>query len=176
MQETNEKPDIAEMYTSATHTSNLRVEAEIRGQADMIIAAGMSPSRLGSALLRLHSEFDGASKPSGKATQTDATLLMINLKSLPGVREQLLIIAGRLGMDGVVVPAVLHWWLYRTCHVCHGTELELTEKGPTGRVCKACRGSGESLLPYGEAGKKMLNYIDDALNAARFSIKRKLRG
>ena len=45
-----------ERYTSATHASNLRVEADRTGQADVIIAAGMSPSRLGAALLRLRSE------------------------------------------------------------------------------------------------------------------------
>ena len=52
-----------EKYTSATHAINLRVEADRTGQADIIIAAGMSPSRLGAALLRLHSERDGASTP-----------------------------------------------------------------------------------------------------------------
>jgi hypothetical protein len=176
MQETTEKPDIGEMYTSATHASNLRVEADRPGPADMIIAAGMSHSRLGAALLRLHSEYDGASKPPGKATQTDATLLMVSLKSLPGVRDQLSIIAARLGMDADVAPAVLHWSLDRTCHVCHGTKLELANGGKTGRACKACRGSGESRLPHGEAGKKLLTCIDDALDAARFSIKRRLRG
>lgn len=56
---------IDEAYTSATHASNLRVEmdADRRSNADVLIAAAWSPSRLGGALLRLHSEFDGAQHP-----------------------------------------------------------------------------------------------------------------
>ena len=54
---------VEERYVSATHASNLRVQSERGGSADVIIAAGMSPARLGAALLRLHSEFDSAEKP-----------------------------------------------------------------------------------------------------------------
>lgn len=57
------KPTIEEKYTSATHASNLRVQAERGGSADVLIAMGWSPSRLGAALMRLHSEWDGCEKP-----------------------------------------------------------------------------------------------------------------
>lgn len=60
---TEEKRGIEEAYTSAGNSSDMRVEAEVRGDADMIIAAGWSPSRVGMALLRLHSEWDMAAKP-----------------------------------------------------------------------------------------------------------------
>lgn len=59
----NPRPTIEERYTSATHASNLRVQAERTGSADMLIAMGWSPSRLGAALIRLHSEWDGAQTP-----------------------------------------------------------------------------------------------------------------
>lgn len=59
----SERAGIEEQYTSATHTSNLKMEARVRGPGDVIIAAGWSRSRIGSALLRLHSEWDGAEKP-----------------------------------------------------------------------------------------------------------------
>ena len=63
MTEAADLPTIEEKYTSATHTSNLRVVADKGGSADVLIAAGWSASRLGAALLRLHSEYDGAAKP-----------------------------------------------------------------------------------------------------------------
>jgi hypothetical protein len=47
----------------AGNTSDLRVEGDTRGDADLIIAAGWSDSRVGMALLRLHSEWDKAEKP-----------------------------------------------------------------------------------------------------------------
>lgn len=56
-------PDVEERYNNATNTSNLKVDPERRLPADMLIAMGWSPSRLGAALMRLHSEWDGAEKP-----------------------------------------------------------------------------------------------------------------
>lgn len=107
-----------ERYTSATATSDLRVEAERKGPADVLIAVGWSSSRIGAGLLRLHSEWDGVSQarpmsrdamdrlaremagPDGKPDhkgariaadrwrQHEAMLAMQRLKSLPSVREQ----------------------------------------------------------------------------------------
>jgi hypothetical protein len=56
----DEKRGVEEAYTSAGNSSDLRVEAEVRTDADIIIAAGWSESRVGIALLRLHSEWDKA--------------------------------------------------------------------------------------------------------------------
>jgi len=70
--DTQERPNIEERYTSATHTSNMRVDTRdgaSRKPADEIIAAGWSRSRLGAALLRLHSEWDGAEKPEAPTPQ-----------------------------------------------------------------------------------------------------------
>lgn len=58
-----DKPTLEERYSSATHASNLKVEADRAGQVDTIIAMGWSPSRVGAALMRLHSEWDGCAKP-----------------------------------------------------------------------------------------------------------------
>lgn len=59
----DEKRGVEEAYQVAGNSSDLRVEADLRGDADLIIAAGWSPSRVGMALLRLHSEWDMAAKP-----------------------------------------------------------------------------------------------------------------
>ena len=63
MTDQQEKPNVEERYTSAANTNNLVVVADKGGPGDVIIAAGWSRSRLGAALLRLHSEWDGAQKP-----------------------------------------------------------------------------------------------------------------
>jgi hypothetical protein len=75
-----------ERYTSATHASNLRCESDKPGQIDPIIAAGMSPSRLGAALLRLHSEYDGVAKPRAMASKQIAVIAKaFDSKGLPVV-------------------------------------------------------------------------------------------
>jgi len=59
----DDKPCVEETYTCAGNSSDLRVEADLRSDADVLIAAGWSPTRVGMALLRLHSEWDKAEKP-----------------------------------------------------------------------------------------------------------------
>ena len=58
------KPGIEEQYTTASNTSNLRVEADRKGSGDILIAAGWNASRIGSAVLRLHTDWDRAEKPA----------------------------------------------------------------------------------------------------------------
>lgn len=62
--DTTERPNVQERYETAGNTSNLSVEAEKPGAGDVLIAAGWSQSRLGMALLRLHSEWSSAAKPA----------------------------------------------------------------------------------------------------------------
>jgi hypothetical protein len=59
----DERPGVEENYLVASSSSNLRVEADRRGDGDMVIVAGWTTSRIGMALLRLHSEWDRAEKP-----------------------------------------------------------------------------------------------------------------
>jgi len=63
MSQPEDRPTIDERYTNATHASSLVVTSERGGAGDMLIAAGWSQIRLGAALLRLASEWDGAEKP-----------------------------------------------------------------------------------------------------------------
>ena len=44
-----------------------------------------------------------------------------------------------------------------------------------GRKCKACHGSGKRKEPKGEAGRQMLNMMDEAVIVARTSMKKRLR-
>jgi hypothetical protein len=72
---------IEEAYCSAANSSDLRVEADRRGDADILIAAGWTPGRVGAALLRLHSEWDRVEKPqrpNAAAVARMAAALTIN--------------------------------------------------------------------------------------------------
>jgi hypothetical protein len=62
----DDKPQLDEIYEIACNTSSLKLSEHTRGAADILIASGWSPSRLGSALLRLHSAYDAAEKPERK--------------------------------------------------------------------------------------------------------------
>jgi hypothetical protein len=123
----DQKPTTEERYVTATHASNLRTQADKSGSTDVLIAAAWSPSRLGAALMRLHSEFDAAEKPRRQTsaqvallagtlplkngrTDLDAArrmahgwhlhelkMLMGKLKTLPDVREQVQLWAGANG-------------------------------------------------------------------------------
>lgn len=59
----DEKRGIEEVYTSAMNSSDLRVEADRPGDADVIIVAGWTQARIGGAMLRLHTEYDSTEKP-----------------------------------------------------------------------------------------------------------------
>lgn len=70
---------VEESYISASNTSDLRVEADKRNAADVLIAAGWTPGVMGNALMRLRSEWDGCARP---ARPTQAQILVI-AASLP---------------------------------------------------------------------------------------------
>jgi hypothetical protein len=74
MFETGERAGVEERYSVAGNTSDMSVEADKRNSADVIIAAGWSPSRLGMALLRLHSEWNGLAKPRRASNEAVAVI------------------------------------------------------------------------------------------------------
>lgn len=188
----DERRTIEETYCSATTSSNLRVEADRRGDADVLIAAGWSMSRIGAALLRLHSEYDGVEHPrmatvvqfkgdkkAAHAHNLHETGLMLGrLKALPAVREQIAVQAQVWGgADPLKVAAeVVRWWLAQVCQECHGTKFDAVPG--TGRLsakaCRACRGTGLAPVPCGELGKQLANWMDECLHAGRDSIRKRL--
>ena len=170
-------PTIEERYTRATTSSNLKCEADTRSDVDVLIACGLTPGILGSALMRLHSEFDSSSEKQAR-TSTDAILLMGKLKSLPRVLEALEGWALLRGLDapGKLAQAVSAYWLNSMCSACEGRGHERVAGTPMlGRQCKVCRGAGKRKEPMGDAGRLMLSMMDDAVMVARNSIKRRLR-
>lgn len=173
----SEAPTTEERYARATTSSNLKCEADTRSDVDLLIACGLTTGILGGALMRLHSEYDSSSeKRSG--SKTDAVLLMGKLKSLPRVLEALEGWALLRGLDapGKLAQAVTAYWLNSMCSACEGRGHERIAGTPMlGRQCKACRGTGKRKEPMGDAGRQMLNMMDDCVIVARNSMKRRLR-
>lgn len=173
-----EKPGIEEAYTTAAQSSNLRVQAELRGDADILIAAGWNQSRIGGALLRLHTEFDGAEKmkmaaardflPPGKGGKEErrvasrrahefnlheAGLLLQKLKAWPDVRTQVTLQLVKWKVEEAEAKAVdvLRWWLAQACPICSGTKMQVASgtNRHNGKICHDCSGTGVREIPGG---------------------------
>lgn len=172
-------PTVEEAYTSANQSSNLRVVADKRGDADIIIAAGWSASRIGAALMRLHTEYDGASIAPNETGKATVYLLQIRLTTLPVVWHQIERQAALWGFGEpkLLALSVIAHWLDKNCPACTGRKFQLIPGTPSlsCKHCKRCFGSGESRTPHGEAGKKLLVWMDDCVNCAQRSIKGRLR-
>lgn len=92
-----------ERYATAIQSSSLRVQADVRGDADMLIAMGWCKSNFGAALMRLQAEWDGAErlgikvplKPTKRAIQAEAQMTMkgsirrITTQSMDAARAKL---------------------------------------------------------------------------------------
>ena len=122
IEQENPPPCIEERYVTANKASNLRVEADRVGPADVIIASGMSNSRIGGALMRLRTEYGSDSVPRRNASQTDHRLMMGRLKTLPAVLAAVTAQAHQWGIDRpeAVALAVVSHWLDNICRHCEG--------------------------------------------------------
>jgi hypothetical protein len=180
-----EPAGVDERYTVAVNATSLAVVEHRPGAVDVLAAAAWSPTRIGSALLRLHSEFDGGERlRKGPSYATDAKLLMMRLKTMPAVREQLTMQAAKWEMEDAAACAaqVLLWWLDRNCQKCQGRRFQhvpgtpsLSAKACPPRQAGGCGGSGEQRIPGGEDGRKLANFLEDCVSRARQSIKQRLR-
>jgi hypothetical protein len=193
-----------ERYTSAIPASSLKFEAHKQGSADVIAAAGMSRSRVGAALMRLHTEWDRAEKPrridsaglqriaaelcddegrpdharaeieAAKWHHQQCIFALMRLKTLREVRVEL---TAQMVRWKIVDPAdkAPAVILWWLDQTC--PNCHGTKLAATGRgsICKTCRGTGQARIPMGEEGKRLANYIDDCVDVARNSIKNRLR-
>lgn len=125
---TVQRADLQEQYECASNTRDLSVRSHQAGAVDVLAAHAWSATRLGGALLRLHSQWESAEKPvrqeprplrnflqtlpRTKAEEAhaaevglfaawylqDMATLIGNLAALPVVREQVTVRAMRWGM------------------------------------------------------------------------------
>lgn len=207
-----EKPAVDELYECAANASNLKCDVNRRTSLDAIIAAGWAPSRLGMALLRLHSAYDAAEKPERKTAlpikewkkilhneeaarrahaeqrtryeqwyRSEVEVLLSRLAAFPAVRQQLTYKAEDWRMEHPQEKAIatIRYWLSQRCTACNGTRWQLIPgtNRQSDRMCPVCLEhglSGYAPAPYGEQGKRLANYLDACLSAARTSLKRNL--
>ena len=207
-----DRKTIDESYATAISSSDLRCETREdapRSDSDVLIASGWSRSRIGGALLRLHTEFDRAEKPRLMGAQDfqrqaegdcprgcqksikaraqeiadthnrqQAKLLAGKLKTLPEARQQLVIqlTAWKVERPDDMASAVLGWWLHKTCSSCHGRKFDVIAGTArlSNKVCKVCHGTGEARVPHGEAGRRLVNFMDICVDQARHSIRNHL--
>jgi hypothetical protein len=229
----DEKRGVEEAYASATTTSDMRVvpDADKQGDAETIMAAGMSSVVAGACFMRLHGEWSRAEKPrlptadaikrlSDSLTFDQLAKMRIDLgiASIGNLKPSALVahmaaeaqarawyvdevgallgkmqsfrsardyLAGHLSIwSGHPEPIikkislmVLIWWLDKQCKTCDGTKWEVApgSNRQSNKPCKVCRGSGIARLPASADGRRLANYIDDCVQNARTSIKKRLR-
>ena len=174
----NDTLTIEERYISATQATNLKVEADRGGSADVLIAAAWSMSRVGAALVRLHSEWDGSAKRP-QMSDTDLILLRGRLKSLTSVLAQVVIGMHKMGIQHPEdkAGAIVAYWLHQACHRCNGLKFELTPGAPSLSTirCRACHGTGLGWAPGGTEGRRVLAWLDDCVVRGRASMVSRLR-
>jgi hypothetical protein len=153
-----DRPTTGERYSSAMESSNLKADADRRGDVDLMIAAGWVPDTLGAMLYRLAVEFDsvrGNLRMGKTLAAIDRFEIVGRLKSLCAVRDEL----GRLACvratkvrfmhpDAEVlllVGRVLDVFLDPICTPCSGRGFtgggRHEESGPQ-IICRGCRGTG----------------------------------
>lgn len=152
-------PTTGERYSSAMESSNLKADADRRGDVDMAIAAGWVEDGFGASLYRLAVEFEsvrGNLRLGKTLAAIDRFEILNRLKSLAKVREEL----GRIAClratkerfmqpDAevlVLVGRVLDVFLDPTCSPCSGRGFtgggRHEESGPQ-IICRACKGTGQ---------------------------------
>lgn len=165
--------NLTERYLSGANATDLTVTADREGAVDALASVAWSRGRVGWALLRLHSEWDGAARRGLKPEQAFGAL-----KQLPAVRSALLGWAharkpDRLEIltDGTaLVDAFIAWFLSPTCPTCNGT-MWVTRSNKPKQPCTECHGTGEARIPMGNEGRALEGYVRDCLYSHRASIR-----
>ena len=185
---------IEDAYASAQTASNLRMNMESRTPIDVVLAIAISKNRLGSAIMRLHTEWDRV-RGDVRKTPSDAsalecvahidvdTFMSSRLRevsqSLPSWRivEQSLVRRCQeadIAHASSVVRSALFYFLNPTCEHCHGTGVDVRH----GRddECKACKGTGRRRLPNDQNMLAILDYMDACVAGAVQQAQRYLHG
>lgn len=147
-----------ERYLIAADASNLRVQSERTGDADVLIAAGWSASRIGGALMRLHT----------KPTRDNLALVHVHVAMEADRR--------RIERPDAVASAAIAWWLNRVCPVCHGRKWDTIQGTPalSSIECPACHGTGEKRMPLD--ARDLVIWMDYCKHSHVGMIKRRLHG
>lgn len=164
-----------ERYSAAGNSHNLTSTPEHQTQADVLGASGMSRSPVGATLQRLQGEWDAAVKPHARAGDSELRALMRRLHSLPEAMVSVQALAIRDGINPAFAPEVLLWWLDPGCPACGGNGAQPMGKFVRGlRRCPACHGTRTKPVPYGRAGDRITDRMEEAVNNWRSQTARRL--
>ena len=164
MSGTESPPCIEERYLAASNTSDLTMDADRRGQGDLVGAAGFVDNQLGLALLHMQGEWDRCDKPR-KRNVAEIAVRATAFKDKKGrpdlrratveamvwhasaMRER----AAKLSGRSVVVGLLTDWAMERGIDVDLISPALFHWLSPT---CPACDGHGKKQVPYGEEPSK----------------------
>jgi hypothetical protein len=111
--------------------------------------------------------------------RNERTLFMGKLKTLPKTVDAVAVMCGRARIQNprAVAALLVGYWLDQLCKVCHGLKAAVIEDAPalSGKQCFKCCGTGLSLSPHGESGKKILKAMDIAESMAKSEIQGKMQ-
>lgn len=163
--------NVADRYARAITSGNLRVQARTPGDADVLIAAGLSLARkrprgrpassLASMLYHVRVEYDKVDKRSLARSNVNIThvlLALTHVRSLFPVREALRAFTrGQAWREEMeleeatvhrVADGVLEYFLDPICGTCNGTKFKsvLGTGRLSGEACPNCQGSGRRRL------------------------------
>lgn len=192
MSDNEDRPTLAERYSRAVGSSDLRMKRGV-GDLDILIAAGRAGG-LGAQLLRLRQEFDTVrgTVRHGPLQPVDRLMVLQRLRSLPDTREALGRFAvqratkvGLMKSDAIVmklVGKVLDVFLDPQCHHCEGRGFNGgAHRGDKRTICQPCGGTGHRAHCIGRDAldhaftARLLCDMDAMMNAAEASMRRELR-
>lgn len=166
---------ISERYISGANATDLTVRSERDGAVEALVSVAWSRSKVGAALLRLHSEWDGAMRSGLRFEQS-----FLRMKSLPEVRGAMFVWAlgnaplpptlDRIEEANDLSWSILTWVLDPTCKTCSGTGWVTLANAPK-KPCTTCHGTQEAVIPHGERGRAMVAYLESCMYRAKASIK-----
>lgn len=197
-------PDIEERYAVAATTSDLTVYPNRRGSVDVVIAAGMSGARLGTALIHLEGEWHRASKPRpptdaevarraselpDKKGRPDTRRARVELFMLHqrAMRERAKTLNGRSavvgmltdwakerGVDPDLIGIALYHWLEPNCGVCTGQGKLRHESAPV-LGANCWHCHGAARWPTPSGAQPIRDHILECIGQAKAGTARRLR-
>lgn len=193
----DDRPGVAERYSTAIESSNLRVKADQGGAADLLIAAGWCSDTLGATLWRLRADYDSVAADVRRTADNDdtaRTLILIHLGSPLKVAKVML---GNLALKqgGHHAPEIaeqdlrniagrcLEAFLDPNCRPCEGRGFNgggrHEHTGPQ-VICKRCKGLGKRSGAIGKTdqerafGNRLLYEMERATSNAEQNMKNRL--
>lgn len=174
-------------------SSDLSYQAEVRGDVDMLIAAGWVRESLGTSLYRTRSEYDACNRRQLLQAATDTTASVLasgQLKSLGGTRQQLAAVAmfqaakRKYEADTRAIYDIalrsLDAWLDPLCPACDGRGFK-GSFGTAKKLCQVCSGTTHrrarlhNTNPGHDFGKSLLVLMDRRADAVTRLMKQFLR-